>query len=99
MTTGIVTECRIVEPTSNAQQVLVRKIDLIPLAYENRRLQNWLGARFGKLDLYTRISPDAALTFATRKEGAGRKDVPGQVHWCFGELLIDYALIRRVYKL
>lgn len=76
MTTGIVLACNLISPTSNQQQVLIKKVQVIPVIYEYRRLLNFLGARFGKTDLYGYVSPEIALSFTSRKEGAAGNPSP-----------------------
>lgn len=79
LTTGIVLACNLISPTSTNQQVLVKKIQVIPVVYEYRRLINFLGARFGKSDVYGHVSPEVALSFSSRKETAGQSTSPFSV--------------------
>jgi hypothetical protein len=76
LTTGIVSTCNLISPTSNKEGVLIKKIQAIPVIYEYRRLLNFLGARYGKTDLYGYVSPEVALSFSSRKEGAGQSTSP-----------------------
>lgn len=70
ITTGLINSCNVIEPTYN-QRDRVKKLQLLPLAYEYERLLGWFGSLFGRHQLYGYISPEVALTFSTRKEGAG----------------------------
>ncbi|KIM35727.1 hypothetical protein M413DRAFT_32284 [Hebeloma cylindrosporum] len=77
MTSGLVSECHILEPTYAPDKIhRVKNIKVIPFAYEHQCLLNWLGACFGKRQLYAQVTTDVALTFTTRKEGA-QKNNPG----------------------
>ena len=76
LTTGVVLTCNLISPTSTNQQVLVKKIQVVPVIYEYRRLINFLGALYGKVDLYGYVSPEVALSFSSRKETAGKSISP-----------------------
>lgn len=79
LTTGVVLTCNLICPTLNNQQVLVKKIQVIPVVYEYWWLINFLGARYGKTDLYGYVSPEIALTFSSHKEGSGQSMSPFSV--------------------
>jgi hypothetical protein len=70
ITTGLISSCNVVEPTYH-QDNRVKRVQLFPLAYEYERLLGWFGSIFGRSQLYGNVTPDVALTFSTRKEGAG----------------------------
>jgi hypothetical protein len=69
LTTGVVHTCNIVTPTF-AQKDRVKRLQVIPMAHEYERLLGWFGLCFGKRQLYAYVTPDIALTFATRKEAS-----------------------------
>jgi len=71
ITTGIVFNCNLWEPVQS-QWDRVRKIQVVPLAYEYERLLGWVGSVFGKKQLYGNVTPDLALGFVTRKEGSSQ---------------------------
>ena len=86
LTTGVVLTCNLISPTSNNQQVLVKKIQVILVVYEYWRLINFLGAWYGKTDLYGYVSPEMALTFLSHKEASGPSTSPFSIathYLCF----------------
>jgi len=70
ITTSVIHSCHVFQPTLH-QGFHVKRILVVPLAYEYERLLGWLGLCFGKKQLFGQVNPDVALTFSTRKEGSG----------------------------
>ena len=79
LTTGVVSACNIIEPTTNHQQNRIRRIQVIPLAFEYGRMINFFGSLYRKSELYGYVTPDVALSFTSRKEGAGQGKSP--LYW------------------
>jgi len=71
ITTGVVFSCNIWEPMQN-QRDRVKKIQVVPLAYEYDRLLGWVGSIFGRKQFYGNVTPDLALGFITRKEASSQ---------------------------
>ena len=69
ITTGVIHSCHLSKPTSH-QGARVKRVLVVPLAYEYERLLGWLGRAFGQERLYGQVTMDVALSFSTRKEAA-----------------------------
>jgi hypothetical protein len=71
ITTGVIFSCNIWEPMQ-IQRDRVKKIQVVPLAYEYERLLGWVGSVFGRKQFYGNVTPDLALGFITRKEASSQ---------------------------
>jgi len=67
MTTGVMHNCNLSAPTYQ-MTTRVKKILVVPLAYEYERLLGFLGLCFDKQQLYGAVNAELTLAFSTRKE-------------------------------
>jgi hypothetical protein len=78
LTTGVTHNCNLSAPTYQTT-TRVKKILVVPLAYEYERLLGFLGLCFDKQQLYGAVNSELALAFSTRKEAGtsqGKKSQP-----------------------